>query len=159
MNVVLLMLFLLFVPQCGETTTCEDWGAEELGSNIVLFDGDREEDRVIILCVGRDSLSGCCKSGTYLLPTYAEHQREREYLSYVDTAVVNESWVTARIFNREKTTTEYWLLFSGGVYANPAGLNTNIVMGYTRIGPLTAENYGKAVDILGIQSQMAVLGK
>jgi hypothetical protein len=59
----------VFLPSCDSWNTM--WGDHSLGNNLSLLDGDKEQDRVIVFCLGRSA--GACSGGIYVVPSY-EHQ-------------------------------------------------------------------------------------
>ena len=91
---------------------CDFEGAHELGNNLILFEGDRLEDRIIIRCVGRDEISGCCRGGVQVIPSYEEHYREGKYNEYIEAAKSNDQWIVAksiRLLDKERPE-QYWII-------------------------------------------------
>ena len=72
------------LPSCSSMLcfNCANWGAHELGNNLVLLGGDRIEDRVIVYCTGRSS-SDCCNGGSFVLPVYKDHMIKGKYNYFV----------------------------------------------------------------------------
>lgn len=75
---------------CG---SCEDYGSFDLGNDLVLLEGDRAEDRIIVLCNIIKRNNGCCNGGISIFPLYEEHMINGDYATYVDWVVFNEEWI------------------------------------------------------------------
>lgn len=102
----LLSIFLLTMMSCDH---CEMLGSFELGNNLVLLEGDRIEDRIIVRCTGRSK--ECCKGGEYILPIYSEHyDANGKYREYVIEAKSDNDWVIAQTGVVQSDTVRYWYI-------------------------------------------------
>ena len=103
-SIVLISIsFLLFV-----SCVCELFGSHELGNNIVLLEGDRPEDRIIVYCTGRSG--GCCSGGVSIIPTYENHIKQDMYNEYVEGAKSNNKWIIARSYRILEKSHKFWII-------------------------------------------------
>jgi hypothetical protein len=88
------------------------WGDNDLGDNFSLSEGDRLEDRAIILCSGRSA--GACKSGEYIVPSYQRHYDDKgNYAEYVETATSDKHWIIAKTIQIADKKENYWIIQKG----------------------------------------------
>jgi hypothetical protein len=81
-------------------------GSHELGNRLVLLEGDKLEDQLIVFCTNDD---GCCNGGMPIIPS-------SEYINvrYVEKAIANENWVIVKAFNKDDSDS-YWIIDKGFV--------------------------------------------
>lgn len=150
-----IIFFLIFgVAFFRSCDVCDFEGAHELGNNLVLLEGDRLEDRIIVRCTGRDKSSGCCRGGEYVIPKYEAHFSKGRYNEYVEAAKSNGQWIVAksvRLLDEEKPQ-QYWIIDKGfnldGVDCSEVDCDS-IVQSYVT-GPLEHENFLEQLERLKI---------
>ena len=84
------------------------WGDHSLGNNLSLLDGDKEQDRVIVFCLGRSA--GACSGGIYVVPSYERHYDGPNYAEYVKSAFADARWVIAKTIRVKENRENYWII-------------------------------------------------
>ncbi len=145
----IVLLFLCILSSCNY---CESFGSYELGSNLVLLDGDRLEDRIIVRCTNRSS--GCCGGGEYILPTYEEHYNlNGKYREYVLQAKSDEKWIIVQTKIIEDDVHRYWFIdksFSVDSL-DCYQVNCSEVILENRFGPFSKSDFSNLIKIKEIQ--------
>lgn len=131
---------------------CDIMGAYELGNNLVLLEGDKLEDRIIVRCTGRSQ--GCCRGGSFVIPT----SYEDKYNHYVESVESNEQWVIAKSIRLmdEKQLQQYWIInkdfdLSG---FDCSTFNCDSVVQLQVIGPLEHESFLEKVEQLRVNLEI-----
>lgn len=83
--------------------------SKNTANKIVLFEGDKLEDRVIVYCTGYSF--GSCKSGIYIVPTYENHYDEKgNYAEYVEKVNSNSKWMIVKTIRIKDNNESYWVI-------------------------------------------------
>lgn len=99
-------MILVTIVSCNH---CDIFGSFELGNNLVLLEGYRTEDSIIVRCTGRSK--ECCKGGEYILPVYGEHYySDGKYREYVIKAKSDDNWIIAATGIVRSDTVRYWYI-------------------------------------------------
>lgn len=99
-----ILLSLVIIQSC-----CSFQGAHDLGNNFTLVEGDRLEDRIIVFCSPKKR--GCCKGGSYVIPTYENHyDKNGRYAEYVETAESNDRWIIIKSIALKNKEEKYWII-------------------------------------------------
>jgi hypothetical protein len=100
---ILVCLFSYFGIHCGEIT-----GSNWLGENLLLWEGDKKEDRVIVYC--NVKTFGRCDGGIFVIPTYERHMVNGVYNEYVIGARSNAKWIIATSLLIKNHQLNYWII-------------------------------------------------
>ena len=147
----LLTLFSMIVLFLG-CFNCANWGAHELGNNLVLLGGDRIEDRVIVYCTGRSS-SDCCNGGSFVLPVYKDHMINGKYNYFVKRVNYSDEWIIAELVNAKTESIRYGLInlyFEDDESDLREGQTTKII-DHKVIWPLSLKDFLNIKDSLNIE--------
>ena len=100
---VTLYLYLLLIG-------CHQGISIDLGNNIVLLEGDRKEDRIIVFCSSPNSNN--CYSGVYIVPSlYSNHMDLKgNYEEYVENAKSNSNWIIVKTKMVSTNINRYWII-------------------------------------------------
>lgn len=137
---VLVKCFLILIVSIFFQSCCF-WSSNELGNNIYLLEGDREEDRIIVNCTMYDGR--CCQGGDYLVPpSYDVHMQNGEYTEYVDVSKRVEDVILVRTaLVKEVGQYNYWIII----------LNGNDDYDHV-VGPLSEERFKADIDSRSINN-------
>ncbi|KZS39459.1 hypothetical protein AWE51_13060 [Aquimarina aggregata] len=103
-TIFITLLASIFLSSCN---LCGSFGANELGKNLVLLEGDHLEDRIIVLCSKKETERKCCTGGSYIIPLSYEEKKGQ----YVDVAEFDENWIIAKTIKySENNKEEYWII-------------------------------------------------
>lgn len=143
------LTFILFISillcNCGR----QAWGANDLGDNFSLLEGDRTEDRVIVYCSGR--IAGACTGGTYIVPSYARHMdTDGRYAEYVETAKSNDDFIIAKTNQVQDKRVNYWIINKDFQINNCDNSNCDSIIQSHVLGPLEKSEFQKKTNELKI---------
>lgn len=104
--------FSIFIALIFSSCWQQIWGDNVLGDNFSLLEGDRIEDRLIVLCSGRSA--GACYAGTPIVPIYSRHMDSNgHYAEYVETAKSNKDFIVAKTLQVKDKRENYWIINIG----------------------------------------------
>ncbi len=83
------------------TTSCNEWYNHPLGNNFSLWDGDGDEDRIIVYCEGR------CHGGIQVVPT---RERQANNGEYVEAATSNNKWIIVKTLQMKDSKENYYFV-------------------------------------------------
>ena len=135
LKIVYCSLFLLFFHL---VYSCNEWYNHPLGNNLSLWDGDREEDRVIVYCEGN------CHGGIYVVPAYDRHyDSSGHYAEFVKTAKSDRKWVIAKTIQIKGKQENYWIISKDFKIKNLdcSKINCDSTLQRQVSGPLTFEEF------------------
>lgn len=83
--------------------------SNNLGDNIYLLEGDKNEDRIIVECTGKSFRD--CITGTYLIPrSYEEHFNNGKYSEFVDNVKSSGDYIIASTVSVHSDIKKYWII-------------------------------------------------
>ena len=143
-----LLYIILLTSLFSSCDSCETMGAYELGNNLVLLEGDKLSDRIIVNCSGRSY--GCCQGGSFIVPRSYEDKRNH----YVETAKSNDQWIVAKSIqstNNEKLQ-HYWIIDKQFNLDNVdcSSVRCDSIIQTYVTGPLVYEDFQEQVERLSI---------
>jgi hypothetical protein len=109
----------------------------DLGNNLVLLEGDRKEDRVIVYCT--NNKDKCCSGGLPIIPKVNSQFDRGANAEYVEFANSNLNWVIVKSIALNGEITHYWIIDKGFNIANVLcdSVNCDSILHSYVIGPLT----------------------
>ena len=126
------------------------WGDNDLGDNFSLLEGDRLEDRIIVLCSGRSG--GACNAGTAIVPVYERHMnREGNYAEYVKSAKSDDKFIVAKTLQIKGKKENYWIVAKGFTLDNCYKFNCDSIIQSHVEGPLDQKLFQKRRAELGLK--------
>ena len=133
MKIFVYCLLLTTLVSCN---ICKLFGSHDLGSNFVLFEGDRVDDTIIVYCTTQ---KGCCDAG---IPAVPEH---------VENVDFNKRWIIARVINKDKTLS-YWIIDKDFELdlEKCRDINCREIINSNITGPLTLAGFKAEKERLGI---------
>jgi len=119
---------------------CSYFGARNLGNGLALLEGDVVEDRVVIYCIGKSL--GCCRSGVFIIPTYAEHMDTLgNYNEYVTNVSSNQDWIIIETFRKSDEISRFWIINKGFEIEDIQNDSAESIIRSHTIGPLDASGF------------------
>lgn len=108
MNRIIHLFFAAIIITFFSSCDCSLVGAENLGKNLALLEGDVREDKVIVYCGNKEN---CCSGGAYILPTYENHyDKKGNYAEFIEEVAYNERWILVKSFLVKENKFNYWII-------------------------------------------------
>ncbi|WP_157976302.1 hypothetical protein [Lewinella sp. IMCC34191] len=137
----LLILLIVLVSSCN---LCEFQGSTALSEELVLLEGDKVEDRVIVECSTSLPRTRCCVGGAFVVPTYEDHMIDGKYNEYVESVSTSGKWIIVKTIQKLKNQKRrYWLI-------DKLPATTQSKNGYALIGPFDEKEIKDTVENLRI---------
>ena len=141
-------LFTLLIASCNFWS--DIWGNHKLGNHLSLWEGDRNEDRVVAYCTSQSA--GACVSGIYVVPSAARNMINGKYAEYVKEAKSNKNWVIVKTLQIKENREKFYIISKVFNIENVdcTKVNCDSILQRYVIGPLNLtefENIKKSMSI------------
>lgn len=125
----------------------------DLGNNFSLLEGDKTEDRIIVLCNGRSA--GTCYTGTPVVPIYSRHMDSSgHYAEYVEIAKSNNDFIVAKTLQIKAKRVNYWIINKSFSIDNCDKINCDSIIQLHVLGPFEHNEFQRKASELKIKLQI-----